>query len=411
MGRTAAVTRTTDAPTVLADRYRLGEVIGRGGMGDVYSALDLRLDREVAVKVLRPEMARQPDIRSRFETEALSAARLSHPNVVTVYDSGEDQGVPFIVMECLPGRTLATAMAAGPADQAWIRHVGLEVLAALGAAHAAGVIHRDVKPGNILLTDDGRAKVADFGIAKSLEPLGSSMTDPTTGHLMLGTPAYLAPERIEGKPATPASDLYSLGVVLYEALAGAKPFTGDTPIAVAMAAVHDVPEALVHRRPDIDPALAATVETAMQRDPTARFDTAEDMARSMRAAGTGPAAEAEMATIVETPAADQTSVLVGVPPARPPVSAAVPHWLRRRGLVVVTALVGLALVAVLVATLAFGHDRGSVNSPSTSDTTPASPATTAVVVTEPPTTTAQIQIQIPAPAPAKGRGKHRGGKG
>src|SRR5581483_6824312 len=152
----------------------------------------------------------------------------------------------------------------------------------------------------------------------------------------------------------------------------------------------------------------ATVETAMQRDPTARFDTAVDMARSMRAAAPAAAAEAEMATIVETPAADQTSVLVGVPPSRPPVSAAVPVWLRRRGLVVVGALVAIALVAVLVATLAVGHDRGSVNAPTTSDTTP---TTAAPVVTEPPTTVAQIQIQIPAPTPARGRGKHRGGKG
>jgi serine/threonine-protein kinase len=174
-----------------------------------------------------------------------------------------------------------------------------------------------------------------------------------------------------------------------------------------MAAVHDVPEALVHRRPDIDPALAATVETAMQRDPRARFDTAEDMARSIRASASATAAEAEMATIVETAAADQTSVLVGVPPSRPPVSAAFPLWVRRRGLVIVGALLAIALVAVLVATLAVGHDRGSVNTPATSDTTP---TTTAPVVTEPPTTVAQIQIQIPAPTPGKGR-KHRGGKG
>jgi serine/threonine protein kinase len=407
VGRTAAVTRSTAASTVLADRYQLGDIIGRGGMGDVYCALDLRLDREVAVKVLRPEMASQPEIRGRFEAEALSAARLSHPNVVTVYDSGEDDGVPFIVMECLPGRTLATAMAAGPADQGWLRHVALEVLDALSAAHNAGVIHRDVKPGNILLTDDGRAKVADFGIAKSLEPLGSTMTDTTTGHLMLGTPAYLAPERIQGQPATPRSDLYSLGVVLYEALAGAKPFTGDTPLAVAMAAVHDVPEALVHRRPDIDPALAAAVETAMQRNPAARFASAADMARSMRAVALTSGAEAELATIVETPAADQTSVLVGVAPSHPPVNAAVAQWLRRRGLVVVGALIGIALVALLVATFAFGHDRGSVNTPTTADTTP---TTTAPVVTEPPTTLSQDQIQVTVPA-KKGRGKHRGGNG
>ncbi|MBV8691371.1 MAG: serine/threonine protein kinase [Actinobacteria bacterium] len=406
------MTPSTAAFTVLADRYHLGDLIGRGGMGDVYCARDLRLGREVAVKVLRPEMARQPEIRSRFEAEALSAARLSHPNVVTVFDSGEDEGVPFIVMECLPGRTLATAMAAGPVDQAWLRHVALDVLGALGAAHAAGVIHRDVKPGNILLTDDGRAKVADFGIAKSLEPVGGTITDTTTGHLMLGTPAYLAPERIEGKPATAQSDLYSLGVVLYEALAGEKPFTADTPMAVAMAVVHDDPEPLVHRRPDVDPGLAVMVETAMQRDPSARFANAEDMARAVRAVAPTPGPEAELATIAEVPPADQTSVLVGVAPSKAPALAAVPLWVQRRRMALAAAAVGALVLVVLVAALAFGHDRSAVNSPSTSNTAPQSSNTTAPVVTAPPTTAQlQVQISVPAPVPGKGRGKHKRGNG
>jgi serine/threonine-protein kinase len=405
------VTQRTSAPTVLAGRYRLGDVIGRGGMGDVHAAVDLRLDRQVAVKILRPEMAAQPEIRTRFESEALSAARLSHPNVVTVYDTGEDDGVPFIVMECLPGRTLGGAMATGPADQEWLRHVTADVLGALGAAHAAGVVHRDVKPGNILLTDDGRAKVADFGIAKSLEPVPGRMVDTTAAHLMLGTPAYLAPERIEGEPASPRSDIYSVGVVLYEALAGAKPFTGDTPLAVAMAAVHDDPEPLGQRRPDVEPALAAVVARAMQRDPAARFASAAEMEQALGAAPPAPPhtplADSATPTLVDAPVDDRTRVLAGVAPSRPPVVVALPALWRRRRLAVL-AVTTVFLVAVLAVALASGHDRNNVKTPSTADTVPVS-VTTTPVVSAPPTTPPGVQIQISVPAR---RGKrHGGGKG
>jgi serine/threonine-protein kinase len=403
------VTQRTSAPTVLAGRYRLGDVIGRGGMGDVHAAVDLRLDRQVAVKILRPEMAAQPEIRTRFESEALSAARLSHPNVVTVYDTGEDDGVPFIVMECLPGRTLGGAMATGPADQEWLRHITADVLGALGAAHAAGVVHRDVKPGNILLTDDGRAKVADFGIAKSLEPVPGRMVDTTAAHLMLGTPAYLAPERIEGEPASPRSDIYSVGVVLYEALAGAKPFTGDTPLAVAMAAVHDDPEPLGQRRLDVEPALAAVVARAMQRDPAARFASAAEMEQALAAAPPAPMhtslADSATPTLVDAPVDDRTRVLAGVAPSRPPVVAALRALWRRRRLAVL-AVTTVFLVAVLAAALASGHDRNNVKTPSTADTVPVS-VTSTPVVTAPPTTTAGVQIQISVPAR---RGKRHGGR-
>ena len=154
-------------------------------MAEVYEGHDERLDRAVAVKVLRPEMAADTGVRERFEAEARSAARLSHPNVVAVFDTGEDEGTPYLVMERLPGETLADRMAAGPVDQAWLRRVAGDVLGALGAAHAAGLVHRDVKPGNILLAADGSAKVADFGIAKSLELAG----DLTGTGLLVGTPA------------------------------------------------------------------------------------------------------------------------------------------------------------------------------------------------------------------------------
>ncbi|MGH9151457.1 MAG: serine/threonine-protein kinase, partial [Acidimicrobiales bacterium] len=248
---------------VLRGRYRLGPLLGRGGMAEVYEGHDERLDRPVAVKVLRAEMAADPGVRERFEVEGRSAARLAHPNVVAVFDTGEEQGTPYLVMERLPGDTLADRMADGPVDQEWLRAVAADVLAALGAAHAAGLVHRDVKPGNILMAADGRAKVADFGIAKSLEVAG----DLTGTGLLVGTPAYLAPERLDGRPATERSDLYSLGVVLYEALAGAKPFTAETPLAMAGAVLNDVPAPLAELRPGVAPDLAAAVERAMARDP------------------------------------------------------------------------------------------------------------------------------------------------
>ena len=203
-------------------------------MADVYDALDLRLERAVAVKVLRPEMALRDDVRLRFQVEARAAAGLTHPNAVAVFDTGEHEGLPYLVMERLPGDSLAEYLAEGPIDTDWLREAAVGVLGALAAAHEAGIVHRDVKPGNILLTSDGRAKITDFGIAKSLGTGGDKSDLTQTGQLV-GTPAYLAPERLEGHLATPRSDLFALGVVLYEAFAGRKPFQGDSPLAVARA--------------------------------------------------------------------------------------------------------------------------------------------------------------------------------
>lgn len=183
---------------VLDGRYRLGDVLGRGGMGEVRAAEDLRLGRSVAVKLLRADLASDPDLRGRFEAEARAAARVSHPHAVAVYDAGEDEGIAYLVMERLPGATLADEVATGPLDQERACAVAGQVLGALGVAHDSGLIHRDIKPGNVLLTADGAAKLADFGIAKVIE----KNDDATTGFL-LGTPAYLAPERLAGHPATP----------------------------------------------------------------------------------------------------------------------------------------------------------------------------------------------------------------
>ena len=287
---------------VLGGRYRVGRLLGRGGMADVFEGVDERLGRPVAVKVLREEVARRPELRARFEQEARSAARLSHRNVVAVYDTGEEpDGTPYLVMERLPGETLADRIADGPQDPEWVVRLAGDVLGALGAAHAAGVIHRDVKPGNILLTDDDRAKVADFGIAKTAEEAAGG--DTTATGTLLGTPAYLAPERLAGQPATAQSDLYSLGVVLYEALAGRKPFQADTPVAVAYAIQHADPEPLTWLRPGIDAGLVAAVERSMARDPQRRFPDAASMADAL---GVAPAEPAAVAAFVD---GDATGVL------------------------------------------------------------------------------------------------------
>ena len=298
---------------VLGARYRLGGLLGRGGMAEVFDGYDERLDRPVAVKLLRPEMAADPGIRDRFEVEARSAARLSHPNVVAVFDTGEEQdGTPYLVMERLPGVTLADRMEPGPVDELWLRKVAGDVLAALGAAHAAGIVHRDVKPGNILLAEDGCAKVADFGIAKSLEMTG----DLTGTGLLVGTPAYVAPERLEGRPATERSDLYALGVVLYEALAGTKPFEAGTPVALANAVLHDVPRPLRELRPDVDPGFAAAIEQAMAKEPAARPASAHEMARLL--AGRPAAPDATVAVGVGAPAPTADATLVDAPRVVPP---------------------------------------------------------------------------------------------
>ncbi|MGQ0520373.1 MAG: serine/threonine-protein kinase [Actinomycetota bacterium] len=343
---------------VLQARYRLGPLLGRGGMAEVYDGYDERLHRPVAVKLLRPDMAADPDVRSRFEVEARAAAGLSHPNVVAVFDTGEDEGTPFIVMERLPGQTLADRMASGPLDQDWLRRMAGDVLAALGAAHAAGVIHRDVKPGNILISEDGRAKVADFGIAKSAEV---AMHSTGTG-LLVGTPAYLAPERVEGQPATARSDLYALGVVLYEALVGAKPYEGETAVATAHAVLHQRHRPLVEARPGVDPALAAAVERALERDPSRRPASAREMAREVRAVA--PAAGPDATVTLSAPDAGADRTLVGAPlmaPAPAPAGVRPRPVARSRPAPGTIALVAGAalLAAVLLAAVLQGGGPGA----------------------------------------------------
>jgi serine/threonine protein kinase len=274
-GNNATMTAGPD-PEVIDGRYVLDAVIGRGAMAEVRSGEDLRLRRAVAVKLLHESLASQDDARLRFEEEARAAARLSDPNVVAIHDTGEHRGRPYIVMELLPGRTLRDELGDGPLSEDRAREVIIHVLSALHAAHSAGVIHRDIKPANILLTETGEAKVADFGIAKVAES-----SDLTATGLLLGTPSYLAPECVTGHAATAASDLYAVGVVLYEALSGARPFAGNTPLAVCHAIMSEEPTPLRELCPDVSDDLIAVVTRAMARDPKARFRNSDDMIRAI----------------------------------------------------------------------------------------------------------------------------------
>ena len=231
------------APEVLGGRYELRVVLGRGGMAEVRDGWDIRLDRPVAVKLLYPVFTTQPDNRMRFEVEARAAATLNHPHIVSVHDSGEHAGTPYIVMERLSGQTLADVIAQRPLPQPQVRTVLDEVLSALAAAHAAGILHRDIKPANVLFSTSGHTKVADFGIAKSA---GSAHT--LTGQIV-GTMAYLSADRIAGRPATFADDLYAVGVVGYEALTGRRAFPQENLAELARAVAEDTPPPLAMLRP------------------------------------------------------------------------------------------------------------------------------------------------------------------
>jgi len=275
----------------VADRYIVGPCIGRGGMAEVYEGHDTRLDRSVAVKVLKAQYAGDEVLRRRLTSEARAAARLSHPNVARVYDVGEHDGLPYIVMELVSGGTLAGRLQDPPMGQGAAVRLTIQVLAALDAAHRAGILHRDIKPANILLTEEGEAKVTDFGIAKAVEPAPDELDLTVTSEVM-GTPRYLAPERAGGDKASVASDIWSVGVVLYEALTGRPPFDADTPLALAVAAergdfVH--PETY---RPDIPPAVGTVVTRALAPRPPDRYATASAMADALSRAVADPGATA-----------------------------------------------------------------------------------------------------------------------
>jgi serine/threonine-protein kinase len=261
--------------TVLDNRYDVGRTLGSGGMGEVFLARDRVLGRDVALKVLRTQYAGDSEFAERFKREARSAASLSHPNIVQVYDRGEtEDGSSYIAMEYVPGGTLKEKIVGdGPLGAREAAALGAQVAEALEAAHERGMVHRDIKPQNVLLTDRGDAKVADFGIARA----GSSVTISRTGSVM-GTAGYMSPEQALGEPATPKSDLYSLGVVLFEALTGELPYTADNPIAVSMKHVSEPVRTPREIDPTIPEGMNALVTRLMAKNPDDRYASADELA-------------------------------------------------------------------------------------------------------------------------------------
>lgn len=284
---------------ILPSRYTNVEHIARGGMGDVYRATDTVLGRTVAVKLLAERYADDGDVKRRFKNEALAAARLSGaPSTVTIFDVGEADGQAFIVMEFLEGGSLEQRLRTGRPDTADVLRWLEQTAAALDAGHAAGVIHRDVKPGNLLLDGHGRVHVADFGVASA-----AGLDSLTMTGMVLGTSGYLSPEQARGERATPASDRYALGVVAWELLTGRRPFEAETPTAEAAAHVN-APVPSISREGDLSPGLDPVFQRALAKDPAARYDSAADFVAALRSALEQP----EAATVPLLPA--------GAPPSR-----------------------------------------------------------------------------------------------
>lgn len=298
---------------VFSNRYQLTECIGVGGMAEVYRAQDNVLGRVVAVKVMLPQFASDENFTKRFKQEAASAANLSSPYIVNVYDWGQDEGTYYIVMEYVRGSDLKTAInERGAINQRKVAEIGAQVCQALSVAHKQDIIHRDVKPQNIMVQPDGNVKVMDFGIARAK----NSTMDKTAA--VLGTAHYISPEQAQGKDLTPASDIYSLGVVLYEAVTGKLPFDGPDAVSVAMKQVQETPVPPSELRPDLDPDLEAIILKAMSKNPAERFATVQEMRYALndflagRPVGLGGFTSAQTA-FIGTPGNAQTQVIGGAP--------------------------------------------------------------------------------------------------
>lgn len=258
--------------TKLADgRYTVGQMIGTGGMADVYLGLDTRLNREVAIKVLRRDLAKDPAFVARFRKEALAAGGLNHPGIVAVYDSGEENNSPYIVMELVSGQTLRQKLQAGQLPLSTSLEIIKGILQALDYSHNKGIIHRDIKPSNIMITDSGDIKVMDFGIARATDDIGATLTNTWN---VVGTAQYLSPEQATGEMADGRSDLYSLGCLMYELLTGQPPFTGDTPVSVAYQHVSSPLTPASQINPTLDLNLDRMLEVVLAKDPNNRYQDA-----------------------------------------------------------------------------------------------------------------------------------------
>jgi serine/threonine-protein kinase len=345
---------------LLAGRYQLGEVIGQGGMAEVHRGRDVRLGRDVAIKLLRADLARDPSFQGRFRREAQAAAALNHPAIVAVYDTGEDHSggvvTPYIVMEYVEGRTLRDVLATeGRLLPQRALEITAQICAALEQAHVAGIVHRDIKPANVMLTTAGEVKVMDFGIARAVTGSSATMTQTAA---VIGTAHYLSPEQARGEHVDARSDIYSTGCLLYELLTGGPPFAGDTPVAVAYQHVREDPVPPSRIEPDVSESIDAIVLTAMAKNPANRYQSAADMRADLDRALAGQPVEAnpvyaeESAGLLPPP---PTTVLVRQPPPR-----------RGRALAYTMLAVATLLVffvALLLARSLLSGSNGDVNTP------------------------------------------------
>ena len=336
--------------TIVEQRYQLKEKIGTGGMADVWLAADRELDRDVAVKILHDRFAQDKEFVERFRREAQSAAGLQHPNVVSIYDRGEFGDTYFIAMEYVDGPQLKDLVKGGMSTNEAIDFTR-QILNAARFAHRKGIVHRDLKPQNVLIDDEGRARVADFGIARG------ERSDITATGSVMGTAQYLSPEQAQGKPTTPRSDIYSIGVILYEALTGRVPFQGDSAVAVALKQVSETPRRPSAINPNVPPALDAVVMRALAKDPEARFKDADAFLKALDAAERAP----------DQPRPEDTAAFAAVSPEGEQTDLRGPEpeegedyeERRRRGRWILVALL-VAAVAGLVAFALTRPDRVTV---------------------------------------------------
>ncbi len=359
---------------MLVGRYKVGRLIGRGGMAEVHAGWDARLNREVAIKVLRADLARDNAFLTRFRREAKSAAGLNHPSIVAVYDSGEDTttelggadlAVPFIVMEYVRGHTLRELLheRGGPLEPAEAARVMAATLRALGYSHAHGIVHRDIKPANVMVSSTGAVKLTDFGIARAIADTAATLTNTA---VVVGTAQYLSPEQAQGQPIDARTDIYAAGCVLYELLTGRPPFLGDSPLAIAYQHVGTPPEAPSTYRSQLPQDLDAVTLRALAKEPDARYHSAGEFAADLEAVASGKRPSEATLSVLPSEDVQEPHPPAPPPPVAPPAradevtSSFPPITARRSRRRVVTALVVLlALVLVTVGVLAAQGRLGS----------------------------------------------------
>jgi eukaryotic-like serine/threonine-protein kinase len=361
-----------EAGTLIDGRYRVSARLGSGGMADVYLAHDTLLGRQVALKLLHHRFAEDQEFVERFRREASSAAGLSHPNVVAVFDRGEWDGTYYIAMEYLPGRSLkAVVREHGPLSPGDAIDIVVQILLATRFAHRRGIIHRDIKPHNVILDEEGRAKVTDFGIARA----GAS--DMTLTGSIMGTAQYLSPEQAQGHAVSESSDLYAVGVVLYELLTGSVPFEGESAVTVALKQVSVEPTPPSRRNPEVGPALDAVVMRSLAKEPAQRFASADEFIAALQQAREG-IAPAPMTAIAGSPGAtnDTGAALLAPPlPEQDEQSSAEAARRRKRALWITAGVAVLVLAAGAIALFALGSKTGEVTVPDVSGATQAAALT------------------------------------